>query len=60
MIHAGLQAGALALGVAVDAQHMGNPLETHEAIAIAELRLRATWTLTFCYLLRQNDLWSTQ
>ena len=60
MIHAGLQAGAMAPGVAVDAQHLGNPLETHEAIAIAELRLRATWTLTFCYLLRQNDLWSTQ
>jgi hypothetical protein len=23
------------------------------------LRLRATWTLTFCYLLGQNDLWRT-
>jgi len=50
----------MAPGVAVDAQHLGSPLETHEAIAIAELRLRATWTLTFCYLLGQNDLWSTQ
>ena len=59
MIHAGLQAGALAPGVAVDAQHLGNPLATQEAIAIAELRLRATWTLSFCYLLGQNDLWRT-
>jgi len=49
----------MALGVAVDAQHLGNPLETHEAIAIAELRLRATLTLTFCYLLGQNDRWRT-
>jgi hypothetical protein len=24
-----------------------------------ELRLRATWTLTFCHLLGQNDLWHT-
>lgn len=37
MIHAGLQVGALATGIAMDAQHLGRPLEARKAVGIAKL-----------------------